>query len=79
MWAPMISLFVFPNHGTEVQMSNLRFEELIEDDECPGKDGNLSEHVAKCPLQYLYKPSTPTSRAGPCHLPALTSLLSWML
>lgn len=35
MWALMISLFVFPKHGTEVQMSNLTFEELIKDDECP--------------------------------------------
>lgn len=31
----MTSLFVFPKQGTEVQMSNLRFEELIKADECP--------------------------------------------
>lgn len=35
MWALTISLFVFPKHGAEVQMSNLTFEELIKDGECP--------------------------------------------
>lgn len=35
MWALMISPFVYPKQGTEVQVSNLTFEELIKDDECP--------------------------------------------
>lgn len=35
VWALMIFLFVFPKHGTEVQMSDLTFEELIKDEECP--------------------------------------------
>lgn len=63
--ALMIFLFVFPKHGTEVQMSNLTFEELIKDDECPA-DMEMKASIAVSLSMWMSVPcNIPTKKLSP--------------